>query len=509
MVTLFNMLKNKKLILPSFLLAGSVLSPSSYAQTPNIDELWKLVQAQQKQLQQQQQEIQSQKQEISSLKKEIKQSSSELDTSGIDSLQLNTVRVEEGVEILAPNSIAGENKIATTEMSGGDDDYLQENKTGNFSYTGYMTANYHNFDWETDPDRRAKGDLERLVLEGRYQFNDQFAIQAEIEFEHGGTGSTMEYERLEEFGEFEFEVEKGGEIVLEELFLDYTISPNLGIKIGEIPVPIGLINKRHRPSHYYTVERSESESAIIPVAWHELGVELYGNTGPWAYRAQVISGLDSTGFNSANWIKSGFQTRFEQKNVDNLALAARLDYQIKYGVQVGASAYFGNTTDNRPKVDLEEDAYVTIVGLDGIYEQAPWTIRGSLLWGHLSNSEAVSAANRRLPNALEVARTPVAERATAWNMEVGYDLYHLFNKQSRLPGTHLDWFVRYDEYDSMSKVEGDIFKNPRYERTTWTTGFNYGLYKGVVLKGQYAQRRLGTDEQNKEDTLSLGLGVEF
>lgn len=517
MYTHFN---NKTMYLKrNIFFCGSLLFSSGiYAETqsspPSMEKLWQLVQEQQKQLQQQQQQIQQQKSQIETLRSQVEMTPISSSENGVEELTLETVSVEEGVETLAPIGSADPTHALTQSndtqvMMGGDDDYLQENKSGNFSYTGYMTANYHNFDWDTDPDRRATADLERLVLEGRYQLNDRFAIQAEIEFEHGGTGSTMEFERLEEFGEFEFEVEKGGEIILEELFLEYAISPQMGIKVGEIPVPVGLINKRHRPRHYYTVERSESESAMIPVAWHELGIELFGTKGPFAYKAQVISGLDSTGFSSANWIRGGFQTRFEQKNVDNLALAGRLDYHLMYGVQLGASAYFGNSTDNRPKADLEDDGYVTIFGLDGIYERAPWTVRGSLLWGHLSNSEAISAANRRLPNALGVARTPVAERATAWNMEVGYDLFSLFKSSQDLPGTHFDWFVRYDEYDTMSRVEGDIFKNPRYERTTWTTGFNYGLYKGVVLKGQYSHRKLGTDELNQEDTLSLGVGVEF
>ena len=41
-------------------------------------------------------------------------------------------------------------------------------------------------------------------------------LEAELEFEHGGTGITMEFDKLEEFGEFEMEVEKGGEVIVEK-----------------------------------------------------------------------------------------------------------------------------------------------------------------------------------------------------------------------------------------------------------------------------------------------------
>ena len=85
-----------------------------------------------------------------------------------------------------------------------------------FSVSGYGVISYANFYWETDPDRRAHIDVERLVVAPKLQINDTIRLESELEFEHGGTGITMEFDKFEEFGEFEMEVEKGGEIIVEK-----------------------------------------------------------------------------------------------------------------------------------------------------------------------------------------------------------------------------------------------------------------------------------------------------
>ena len=77
-----------------------------------------------------------------------------------------------------------------------------------FSVSGYGVINYAYFDWELDPDRRAAIDVERFVIAPKYRINDTIQLESELEFEHGGTGSTMEFDKFEEFGEFETEVEK-------------------------------------------------------------------------------------------------------------------------------------------------------------------------------------------------------------------------------------------------------------------------------------------------------------
>lgn len=380
--------------------------------------------------------------------------------------------------------------------------------TNPFSVSGYGIINYANFDWEIDPNRRAAIDVERFVVAPKYQINDTIRLEAEIEFEHGGTGSTMEFDKFEEFGEFEMEIEKGGEVIVEKLAAVFSIQPELNFRVGHIIVPVGLVVKRHRPQHYFTTTRPEAEAHIIPTIWHETGVELFGALGSLKYQVQIINGLDSTGFSSRHWIVRGHQLRFETVNAEAPAFVGRLDYVFDENATVGISGYFGDTAANRPKPDVDFDAYVGIASLHGFYEMHAVKVRGLFLWGTLQNAHKLSKVNRSISNNLNVKRTPIGSSAIGWYIEAGYDVLSFFRKAEA--SSHvLDVFARYDYYDTMASVEGLIFDNPRWERTTWTFGVNYHVHPKLVFKSHYSLRKLAQKDLNKENTFAVGLGFQY
>ena len=381
-----------------------------------------------------------------------------------------------------------------------------------FSVSGYGIINYSHFDWELDPDRRAAIDVERFVIAPKYRINDTIRLESELEFEHGGTGSTMEFDKFEEFGEFETEIEKGGEIIVEKLAAVFSFQPSLNFRVGHIIVPVGLVAKRHRPQHYFTTTRPESEAHIIPTIWHETGVEIFGSLGSLNYQAQIVNGLDSTGFSSRHWIVRGHQLRFETANAEAPAFVGRLDYAFHENATVGVSGYYGDTAANRPKPDVDFDAYVGIVSLHGFYEVNAVKVRGLFLWGVLENADQLSKVNRTLSNNLNVKRTPIGSSALGWYIEAGYDILSLFkqsNNSAKNSDKVLDIFARYDFYDTMASVEGIIFDNPRWERRTWTFGINYHIHPKMVFKSHYSLRRLATKDKNRENTFALGLGFQY
>jgi len=136
---------------------------------------------------------------------------------------------------------------------------------GRFGFGGFAGLNYFHFNWDTDTNRRDVVDLERFVLESRYQASPQLLFEAEVEFEHGGTGVTMEFDRLEEFGEFEQEVEKGGEIVVEKLQATFQLRPAFNVRVGHLYVPVGLLTAYDEPEDYFTNTYPEAEAALIPL----------------------------------------------------------------------------------------------------------------------------------------------------------------------------------------------------------------------------------------------------
>ena len=376
-----------------------------------------------------------------------------------------------------------------------------------FSVSGYGVINYAHYDWEIDPNRRASIDVERLVVAPKYRINDTIRLEAELEFEHGGTGSTMEFDKFEEFGEFEMEIEKGGKVIVEKLAAVFSLHPMLNFRVGHIIVPVGLVAKRHRPQHYFTTTRPEAEAHIIPTIWHETGVELFGELGPLKYQSQIINGLDSTGFSSRHWIVPGHQLRFETANAEAPAFVSRLDFEFDENATVGISGYVGDTAANRPKPDVDFDAYVGIVSFHGFYEMNGIKVRGVFLGGALQNADRLSKVNRTLSNNLNVKRTPIGSTAVGGYLEIGYDVLSLFRTKESAP--ELDVFVRFDYYDTMASADGVIFDNPRWERRTLTYGINYHIHPQLVFKGHYSLRRLAAEEQNRENTLAVGLGFQY
>ncbi len=384
-----------------------------------------------------------------------------------------------------------------------------------FQLSGYGEINYWRFDYGPDqksrpegsaPDDRALIDVTRLALELEVELLPQVELEAEVEFEHGGTGGAMELE-YEEFGEFEQEVEKGGEVILEELYVKRSFGDLLELGAGHFYVAVGWISSLYQPLDHYGTVRPEAETAVIPALWHETGIEASGRLRRWRWRLQLINGLDATGFSSQRWVAGGHQLRFEQVRADRLAMVGRVDFEPVRGALVGVSLYRGDSAGNRPKPDLKgTDAHVTIAEVHARLDRDRLRATGLFLRGHLENAAAVSARNRTLSNNLEVLRSPVASAAHALWLEAGYDILPWLAAR---PGERLDLFARLDDYDTMAEVPEGFFDNPRFDRRVYTVGLNYAAAGKLVLKADYAMRRLGAARFNDENTLGLALGFQF
>ena len=87
-------------------------------------------------------------------------------------------------------------------------------------------------------------DIPHAVIYLGYDFGKGWTVQSEIEFEHTGTGVATERE-FEEAGEWEKEVEKGGEVELEQFWIQKSFLPQLNVRMGHIVVPVGGLNNAH------------------------------------------------------------------------------------------------------------------------------------------------------------------------------------------------------------------------------------------------------------------------
>jgi hypothetical protein len=373
----------------------------------------------------------------------------------------------------------------------------------------YGDVRYSRFDYGPDqksgdhgspPDNRATVDLSHLAAELEFQMDHGVTLEAEVEFEHGGTGSSMELE-YEEFGEFEMEIERGGEIALEAFHLTKSFGGAANLRAGHFITAVGLANWSHDPTDYFTAARAEAEASVIPVAWDETGVELFGRLSSLRYRVQLVNGLDSSGFSSKHWIVGGHQGRFEDAKATDMALAGRLDWDVWHGFLLGGSAYRGNTSGNRPQPDMKGiDGRVTVADIHAELERGPWRGRALYLRGALENADIISAKNSRLSSRLEVPRTPVAKAAYAWYAEIGCDVVSLLRAGAPWK---LYPFIHYGRCDTMADVDPGMFPDPRFMRSVAIAGINLFPSEGVVVKLEASHRELGSEQYRGENTVTL------
>ncbi|GHT05374.1 hypothetical protein FACS189423_09440 [Bacteroidia bacterium] len=348
-------------------------------------------------------------------------------------------------------------------------------------------------------------DLPHVVFFVGYEFGNGWRMNSEIEFEHGGTESAVEVE-AEEGGEYEQEIERGGEVVLEQFWIEKTFSQALNLRVGHIIVPVGLTNGNHLPTQFFTVYRPEGENTILPCTWHETGISLWGRIRDWRYEVMLLPGLDSDLFGGEKWIGAASASPYEFKIANKYAGAFRLDNYSVRGLRMGISAYYGESFANS-MMPSYADKYnkvkgaVVIGSFDFEYNAHHWVARGYFDYGHLGDSQTISIYNRNLPNQSPSPRTNIASDAMAAGVEAGYDLFSRFAK---LKAQKLYLFGRYEQYDSMYKTAKSIQDEAWCGRQRVVAGINYFPVKEVVLKAEYSAGLLKAPFNN-ESAVSLGI----
>lgn len=381
---------------------------------------------------------------------------------------------------------------------------------GEAVYTWNMYSD--NFGIYSSPEtyRNVKGhgrfDLPHVVVMLGYDFGRGWTLGMEIEFEHGGVEAAVEREN-EEAGEFEKEIERGGEVALEQFWIQKTFFPQLNLKAGHIIVPVGLTNTYHLPTQFFTVYRPEGENTIIPCTWHETGISLWGKAGQWRYELMMVAGLNSMMFSTSGWIHDGSASPYEFKAANRLAGAFRVDnYSVK-GLRLGLSGYVGDSFNNDITTNTATRyegvrGTVTIGAFDFEYNDRNVIARGSVDYGRLSDVSYINSMNSSSnhTDSSPYAHSLVGRAASAAGAEVGYDFFSL---SPRLKDQKFYVFGRYEYYDSYIPEEGTT-PNDWTNKHRIAAGINYFPIPEIVIKAEYSHRFLKTP-YNPEPSVSLGV----
>ena len=309
----------------------------------------------------------------------------------------------------------------------------------------------------------SKVDVARFVPYIGYKFTDNIILNAEIEFEHGGVN---------------IENGKGAEVIVEFMYLDFLVNNNFNIRAGNMLVPMGLINERHEPNLFTTVQRPQTAKYLIPTTWNESGLMAYGNImNGLEYKAALLTALN-TKVSTDKWLRDSRGGAYENAN-PKFAGVARVDYTGINGVMVGGSVYYSpkatkaNGGGSLTMFDIHADVKYKGARVYGVYTQ---TTRG----------EAVDR------------NTSSVKKGNSGYINASYDVLSLTNSSFSLP-----IFVQYENV----KPQASRFDGTSGDATSITTiGANFFPHDQVVLKTDYAMAKTAGV---KDNTFSVSMGFIF
>jgi len=223
---------------------------------------------------------------------------------------------------------------------------------------GLTVSGYADFEaWLTDIGSADKGFYFdnhhfNLILTGNV--TDELFAAAELEYEHGGDETALEYG-----------------------YFGYTGFRDVRILAGKFIVPFGRFNKDLHPTPINKVpDRPHGFRDILPQTYNDIGLwvtgaKAIGDDNRFVFDLFVVNGLAG---NDGDPIR-GMRDNNEDVD-DDKALGGRLGIEAPFtGFDFGASVYTGKYAEDTAGESLR----LTMFGLDGSYQRGGLTVRGEVV----------------------------------------------------------------------------------------------------------------------------------
>ena len=352
----------------------------------------------------------------------------------------------------------------------------QESETT--SVGGYGEVHYTN---ATGPNTPGTVNVRRFVLYLAHTFSEKLAVRSELELEdakiEGGKA--------------------GGEVALEQLYLDYLISPAFTMRAGLVLPPVGIVNEIHEPPTFNGVDRPTFDQVVIPTTWREIGVGAVGaipGASGLSYRLYLMNGLKAAGFTAASGIRGGRQEG-KEASFANPSVTGRLEW-ARPGLRLGGSFWYGGSANQDSLLGTGTfDNAVALVSADARYDVGPFMFRGVVAHISVADADAIDA----------VYATQVGSRIAGGYIEAAYNVLSALAPAS---AQRLNAFLRYENFDTQAGVPAGVVKDETLARRIATFGLSYKPIYNVVFKGDYQLQRnkAGVGEG---ELLALGVGYQF
>jgi hypothetical protein len=311
-----------------------------------------------------------------------------------------------------------------------------------------------------------QSDLLRLVLYVGYRFTDRLVFNAEVEFEHGGVETAVEF-----------------------AYLDYRFTDALQLRVGNLLVPVGMVNELHEPPFFHGVFRPDLERNLIPATWSENGLGLHGQVGPVRYQAYLLNGLDASGntLSEGSWLRNA-RTGGDRSPAETVAGVLALSADLGPAT-LGGSVYRGRAGQGEAGVRAD----VTLAELHGRLAWRGLGVKAIYAVGTLSDAAALTASG------------VLGSRVRGGYLEASYDVMRLVSAGHE---ASVEPFVRYQAYDLNDQVPDGLTASPAADVTTWTAGVSFKPIPTVVFKADW-QRRESAVPGSAASQVNLGAGFVY
>ncbi|MBI4383801.1 MAG: hypothetical protein HY579_07175 [Nitrospinae bacterium] len=343
--------------------------------------------------------------------------------------------------------------------------------------------------------RTTEFDNHRFVLGAHARLTDWIFLNAEIDFEHAAQ-------------ELEFEFSH----------LDFMLDPKYNFRAGVMLMPVGFLNEYHEPPLFWSVERPELQSKVIPTTWSGAGAGFFGTPVEGLnYRLYVVNSVQSVrknGFSEGDGTGAGGASgRFRESDGirqgrlqinkaigEDVAVVGRLEYSKLYpGLQLGFSFYTGDTTHEL----ISQGGRTTLVEGDVKYRWQWFEANSTIVNIDVGDAAALNAFNATQTTASSGTGT-VPDRIFGWNIQAGVHLPQLLKMNS----TH-DFvpFVLYEQFDLHKSVPAGFTRNPLRDTEVFTVGVSYMPIPSVALKLDYQDFEFGNN--TSQDQINMGVAYMY
>ena len=351
---------------------------------------------------------------------------------------------------------------------------------------GYGEISYNSY---SNNSSRNQMDLKRFVLSVNKNFNEKLSFNGEAEWEHAITSAGDK-----------------GEAAIEQAYVNYQASQSLNLKVGLFLMPFGFLNEFHEPPVFYGVERNEVETRIIPSTWREGGISLAGtNVSNFDWSLGIVTGFDVAKFEDQRKPLGTIHQELQFAKARDLSYFATLNYKMP-GFVAGVDIFMGKSVQGDADF-IDDPTKPSFAGLNGLisltdvhtrYQQNGWDVQALLAKGTIGDAAEIDQVIQAYNIANAKSLAFVASEFYGWFVQTAY-VFMLSHDATIAP------FVRYEAYNTQSKVPTGFTASAGNTDRLTTAGFSYKPVAQVVFKADYQNY----SENSAGNRFNLGMGYMF